>query len=424
MLASRLRTGPVPPFRVAIEFVGVEVDIPQRAGRIAGCLVVEMFRGRVAAFAARRNRHCLYARAECDGGDKTIAAVAVAFLDTRLRGTSDGGQRPPLRRGEGYRQAGRSVGEDRCDVVGEALDAVDGAPRRAPGAEIPYELLAGVGERLEHFCRRGIANHVVVGGCRAGVGALAGEAPEGFAPQHTKSGGSGDGRPTAVPTAQKRDLLAEGFAQRIVCLQVVVSVKEVGDQDVEARLARIIGGGDQSGQSEIVFFRQQRDGVQAAHVVAVGVHVARVVGLFGAGAAGGSVGPIVCVLDPAGGGVEQMGRFGEGVQTVPIGARVCTVDGPGVVEPVVAPGDELRVEIGDVAVGIGIDSVVGGVGLKLHHLHVGGVIARLGQAVGLLERGDWVEHHGFGDPMAVGGGGDDRAVMGLVGRKGFFAERT
>ncbi len=49
----------------------------------------------------------------------------------------------------------------------------------------------------------------------------------------------------------------------------------------------------------------------------------------------------------------------QGVQPLPIGRRIAAVHRGGEVEAVVAPGDELRVEVGDDAVRVGVDGVVG-----------------------------------------------------------------
>ena len=54
-----------------------------------------------------------------------------------------------------------------------------------------------------------------------------------------------------------------------------------------------------------------------------------------------------------------------GEETLPIGCRIAAVNGLCVVEPSVAAGDEVAVEVSDVAVGVGEDGVVGGVRFQL-----------------------------------------------------------
>ena len=68
------------------------------------------------------------------------------------------------------------------------------------------------------------------------------------------------------------------------------------------------------------------------------------------------------------------------------------------------------------AVRVGVDGVVGGVGLELHHLHVGAPVARLCQGVGLLQRFHRLEHHGLAHPAPIGGAADNGAVAGAEGR--------
>ena len=102
------------------------------------------------------------------------------------------------------------------------------------------------------------------------------------------------------------------------------------------------------------------------------------------------------------------------MQAVPVRARIGAVHRVGVVEAIVAAGDELRMEIGDVAVGVGVDRVVGGVGLELHHRDVGAIVARPGQPVGLPQRRDRVEHHRLAQPAAIPRAPDDRTVTGPV----------
>ena len=61
-------------------------------------------------------------------------------------------------------------------------------------------------------------------------------------------------------------------------------------------------------------------------------------------------------------GLSTCGASLERVQPLPVCRRVRTVHRVRVIEPVVAAWHELRVQIGDIAVRIGIDGVVGGIG--------------------------------------------------------------
>src|SRR5688500_4859078 len=73
---------------------------------------------------------------------------------------------------------------------------------------------------------------------------------------------------------------------------------------------------------------------------------------------GSGIRPVIGVLDPAGRRVVEKGRFVESVEAAPIGCRIAAVNGPRVIEAIVATRNELRVEVSDVAVCIGIDRVV------------------------------------------------------------------
>jgi len=64
-------------FDVALKLGRIEIHVTKIAGRVPRGLVVEVFRRRVAAFAARCHGLCTDGLAEFDYGDKTIAARAV-----------------------------------------------------------------------------------------------------------------------------------------------------------------------------------------------------------------------------------------------------------------------------------------------------------------------------------------------------------
>ncbi len=163
--------------------------------------------------------------------------------------------------------------------------------------------------------------------------------------------------------------------------------------------------------------------MDAAGVLAGGVHVAGEVRGLGAERAGGRVGPVVGIGDPAAAGVQQVRGVGQIVQALPVGGRVGAVDGLGVVEAVVAAGHELRVQIGDLAGAVGEDGVVRGIGLQRRDLQERGVVVRLGAQVRLLQRRDRLEHHGEGDPLAVLRA-DDRAMVGAIDREGAGLHRA
>ena len=139
---------------VALELSRIEVHVAQIAGAVALGLIVEMRRRRIAALAAGGDRLRPHPVAELDDRDEAVAAGAVHLLRARVGARAERGERAPARRGEADRDARRRVVERLDDVAGEALEAVDVAPRRLPGAEVGGELVGRGGERLQQLLRR------------------------------------------------------------------------------------------------------------------------------------------------------------------------------------------------------------------------------------------------------------------------------
>src|SRR5687768_10392809 len=129
----------VGPLGVAYELVGMEIDLAQVARRVAPGLVVEMGRAGMAALAAGRDRQSPDTRSELDDRDEAVAAGAVPALRARPGARAERSERPPPARSERNRDARPGVGEGLHDVAGQALEAVDLAPRCPPAAEIALE---------------------------------------------------------------------------------------------------------------------------------------------------------------------------------------------------------------------------------------------------------------------------------------------
>ncbi len=72
-------------FGVCGELIGIEVDDAQVSATVALGFVVEMWGGRVAAFAAGGYRDGTHARAELNNGDKAVAGRPVSSLGVRPR---------------------------------------------------------------------------------------------------------------------------------------------------------------------------------------------------------------------------------------------------------------------------------------------------------------------------------------------------
>src|SRR5687768_3796956 len=65
---------------MAVEFIGMEIDLPRPAGGVAHRLVDEMERRRIAALPADLDRVGPDSRPELDQGDEAVAAGAVPAL--------------------------------------------------------------------------------------------------------------------------------------------------------------------------------------------------------------------------------------------------------------------------------------------------------------------------------------------------------
>ncbi len=210
-----------------------------------------MLRPRIAALAAGGDSDGVDPRAELHRGDEAVAVVAIAVLDPRQCRSADGGERAPVRGGEGDRQAWCGVGKLRLDGVGEALEPVRLAPWRAPSAEIGGQTRAGVCQRFQPLRRRRMGEHGIVGGETAVMRRLAGRPPQRLAPIDCERGGDRVRRPAPVPGAQHRDLRRNRGLDRVGRSSRVIGRKQLGDEDVEARLAGVEGCRHQGGQGEI-----------------------------------------------------------------------------------------------------------------------------------------------------------------------------
>ncbi len=143
------------------------------------------------------------------------------------------------------------------DVVGQALEAVDLAPRRLPAAEIGSELVGRRGQRLEPLLRRRFRGGVVVGG-HAGLLRFGGDAaPEDLVPRR---------RPAAVGTeftAQRRSQLRStsicpaSFGLERVCRRQGVVVREQRRQKlVEFRQIAVERRGEERVDREVLLSRK------------------------------------------------------------------------------------------------------------------------------------------------------------------------
>src|SRR3954462_10592460 len=111
----------------------------------------------MATLAAGSDGNGADARAELDHRDEAVAARPVPALRTRIRPRAERGQGAPAGGGEADRNARAGIAERLDDVAGQALEAGDLAPGRAPASELALQPGRGGGERLQLFRgRRGV----------------------------------------------------------------------------------------------------------------------------------------------------------------------------------------------------------------------------------------------------------------------------
>src|ERR1035437_8404739 len=120
------------PLRVSLELIAVEVDLAQFSRAVPLGLIVEVRGRRIAALSACRHGPGPHAVAELDHGAEAFAAGAIPLLRAPVRARRERSQRSPLRGGEANGNARSRIVERLDDVAGEALEAIDVAPRRLP----------------------------------------------------------------------------------------------------------------------------------------------------------------------------------------------------------------------------------------------------------------------------------------------------
>ena len=154
--------------------------------------------------------------------------------------------------------------------------------------------------------------------------------------------------------------------------------------------------------------------MQAPRVFAKCVHVSREISPFWTVWTRGGIGPIIGVEHIARPWIDDTRRLIKRVKTAPVSGGVGAVDGFAIVKAIIAAGNELRVEIGDLALIVGEQSIVRRIGLQLRdfqeRLQRGGLGAQIGLGQGL----DRPIHHSKTDPPPALAG-NNRAAMGEIG---------
>src|SRR5215469_2206091 len=177
-----------------------------------------------------------------------------------------------------------------------------------------------------------------------------------------------------IPFAQSCNLVGQLCFQWIVVGSVVPGSYQSGNRLLKPWEIAVVGGGDEGIEGEIFGVMQNPDRVQSTGGLASCFYVGWIVFPFWATRPGGGPWPVVRVVEPAAFRVQKMWRLIDGKKSLPFGCGVTSVHRLGPVEAGIPPWNEVAVEIGDVAVGVGEDGVVRRVCLKLHRLSVGLVI--------------------------------------------------
>ncbi len=142
------------PFGMPFELSRVEVDLPQVADAIPLCFVIEVGRSRTTAFASGGYGSGSDSVAKFDHGDEAVPAVPVPLFGSGVGSCGEGGERSPLRGSEADRNAGGRIAEAWGDVVVQALEAVDVAPRCLPRAKVLGEFIRRICKPLKELVGR------------------------------------------------------------------------------------------------------------------------------------------------------------------------------------------------------------------------------------------------------------------------------
>ena len=223
------------------------------------------------------------------------------------------------------------------DVVGEALEAIDVAPRRLPGSEIGLQLVGRRGQRLQQLIRRPRCDVVLERAARRRASAAATRGAAALSPQKTASDVGTEFTPQRqIPLAQQRDLLGGLRLQRIRVRRRVPGLDQRGHGLLEPRQVAVEGRGDQRVEREILLVLQHANRVQAARRFAAALHVGGIVFLLRTARPGRRPRPVVAVVQPAALGIQQVRRLVDRQQSLPLGRRIAAVHRLGPVEAGVA----------------------------------------------------------------------------------------
>ncbi len=315
--------------------------------------------------------------AELDHGDEAVAAGAVPLLRPGVWARSEGGERAPAEEVKPTGMLGAGVVEGLNDIAGEALEAIDVAPGRLPGSEVGCESVGGGRERLQQLVRGSSGDDSSVEPAPFGVAA---GALRTSSPQKTASDVGTESRPSEGPTCGEGAIWSASLAFRgSEAGSLVPGLEEGGKGLLEPRQIAVVGGRDQGVEGEILLvlagrgwravrarirrrFRRRRDSPPSSGCSVPAADHGQLLALYSQPLDGFSR----C-------GVSSTVRS-------PFHSVAGLLPSTGLVQSKlgIAAGDEVAVEVGDVAVGVGEDRVVRGVRLQFHGLPERLVVVGLG----------------------------------------------
>src|SRR6266536_1793781 len=294
---------------VTYQLRAIEVHRPQITGGVPPRLVVEVWVAGMAALPAGGDRPGAHAVPELDDGHAAVAAGPVPALRPRIGPGAEGRQRTPPRGGEGYGGARPRIAERLDDIAGQALEAVDVTPGGLPGPEIGVQLVDRFGQRLEELIG-GRAFH---------------PAPDGLAPEHGERRRDRGRGPTQVPRAQQRDRLSELRLERMVRRGLIPRRDQRGERLLEPGEIGVERGAEQGVEREVLAVLQDPDRVAPPRRLAAGLDVARVVLALRARGPRRRPRPVVGVVEPAAGGIQEVRRLVDREDAVPLRRRAAAV---------------------------------------------------------------------------------------------------
>ena len=283
----------------------------------------------------------------------------------------------------------------RRDVVVDPLEPIYVAPRRFPGSEIAGEGIHRSAEGFEEVGRRAPRRRDILHDRYACCARVATEpSRHALAPVDRQRRRYRLGAPPIVPAPERGDRLGELRLQCVGRRCLIVRREERRNHALERGEIAVERCGRELATRPIALPRQHAQRMVAPRgLLRAGLDVARIVLAPGTrSCARRRPGPVVRIVDKAARGIHNVRRLVERQDPAVRGARIAGVHRLCPVERGIAARDVVRVEVRDVAGGIGKQGVVGGVGMQLHDLAKAGQVVCFRARVGLNQRVDVIVH--------------------------------